>query len=116
MSNAAAAALEFDRVTRARELLRGVASESLLVTTRSLEAETGATVLLKLECELPTGSFKCGGAYYSLLQRLQRGDLKGAVTSSTGNHGAAVAYAARLLGVPARIFLPVKPNPAKRAV
>src|ERR1700682_2755625 len=108
--------MDFDRVTRARELLRGVASVSRMVTARSLEAETGATVLLKLECEQPTGSFKVRGAYYTLLQRLQRGDLRGAVTSSTGNHGAAVAYAARLLGIPARIFLPVEPNPAKRAV
>jgi threonine dehydratase len=37
------------------------------------------------------------------------------VTSSTGNHGAAVAYAAKLLNVPAKIFLPIKANPAKQA-
>ena len=37
------------------------------------------------------------------------------MASSTGNHGAAVAYAARLLGVRATIFLPADPNPVKRA-
>lgn len=87
-----------------------------MVAAPSLEKETGAHVLLKLENEQPTGSFKIRGAYYSLLRRQQQGDLKGAVTSSTGNHGAAVACAARLLGIPARIFLPINSNPAKVAV
>src|SRR4029434_3514928 len=41
--------------------------------------------------------------------------LKGVVAASTGNHGAAVAYAARLAKLPATIFLPEFPNPIKRA-
>src|SRR5260370_2029751 len=61
------------------------------------------------------GSFKVRGAYHAILRRKQRGALRGVVTSSTGNHGAAVAYAARLLGVPARVYLPENPNPVKRA-
>jgi threonine dehydratase len=43
------------------------------------------------------------------------GKLPGVVTSSTGNHGAAVAYAAARLQIPSRIYLPENPNPAKRA-
>ena len=53
------------------------------------------------------------GAIYSLSVNLARGSIAEVVCASTGNHGAAVAYAARLLGVPATIFLPDHPNPVK---
>jgi len=78
-------------------------------------------VFLKLETDLPTGSFKVRGAIYALSMKLERdgarttpGSLE-VVCASTGNHGAAVAYAARLLGVRATIFLPIDPNPVKAA-
>jgi threonine dehydratase len=61
------------------------------------------------------GSFKVRGAYHAIFRRKEKGTLRGVVTSSTGNHGAAVAYAANLLGVPARVYLPENPNPVKRA-
>ena len=41
--------------------------------------------------------------------------MRGVVAASTGNHGAAVAYAARIAKVGATIFLPENPNPVKRA-
>ncbi|MGH9467023.1 MAG: threonine ammonia-lyase [Terriglobales bacterium] len=69
---------------------------------------------LKLELELPTRSFKVRGALYALTRRLQRGPVAEVIASSTGNHGAAVAWAAQRLGVPATIFLPAHPNPVKR--
>ena len=68
---------------------------------------------LKVESDLPTGSFKVRGAMYSLSERLRRGSVTEVVAASTGNHGAAVAYAARLLGVRATIFVPDRPNPVK---
>ena len=71
------------------------------------------TVYLKMECELPTGSFKVRGALYALSRRLERGAVQEVVAASTGNHGAAVAWAAKQLGVKARIFLPRGSNPAK---
>lgn len=70
---------------------------------------------LKLETELPTGSFKVRGALWALARRLREGDVTEVVASSTGNHGAAVAWAADRLGVAATIFLPSDPNPVKRA-
>jgi threonine dehydratase len=70
-------------------------------------------VYLKLETILPTGSFKVRGALFSLSERLRAGPLKEVVAASTGNHGAAVAFAGRALGVPAVIFLPTNPNPVK---
>ncbi len=75
----------------------------------------GHDVFLKIETELPTGSFKVRGAIYALSVNLARGAIAEVVCASTGNHGAAVAYAAKLLGVPATIFLPQDPNPVKAA-
>jgi len=72
-------------------------------------------VYLKLESELPTGSFKVRGAVHSLSVNLAKGGIRAVVAASTGNHGAAVAYAGRLLDVPAIIFVPVNPNPVKAA-
>jgi threonine dehydratase len=64
-----------------------------------------ARVLLKLELFQHSGSFKARGAFANLLMR----DVPevGVVAASGGNHGAAVAFAASKLGVPARIFVPV---------
>ncbi len=85
-----------------------------LVEARSLGQATGKRVQLKLESDLPTGSFKVRGALHALLVTLSRRPVSRVIASSTGNHGAAVAYAARLLGIPATIFLPIDSNPVKR--
>jgi threonine dehydratase len=68
---------------------------------------------LKLEFMQHSGSFKCRGAFMNLLSR----DVPkaGVVAASGGNHGAAVAYAAKTLGVPAKIFVPSVSSPAKIA-
>jgi threonine dehydratase len=99
----------------ARERLRRHLPVTRLVPAPSLSARTGQDVHLKLESELPTGSFKPRGALYALAVALERREVGEVIASSTGNHGAAVAYAARLLGRPATIFLPEHPNPVKRA-
>jgi len=87
--------------------------------TRLVRAESlsrpGSAVHLKIECDLPTGSFKVRGAVYSLSVNAARGPIAEVIAASTGNHGAAVAYAGRLLGIPARVFLPASPNPVKAA-
>jgi threonine dehydratase len=68
-------------------------------------------VALKLECLQHSGSFKARGAFANLLT--QSIPACGVVAASGGNHGAAVAYAAMRLGVPATIFLPSVTSPAK---
>ncbi len=75
----------------------------------------GHHAYLKNETVLPTGSFKVRGAVHALTVNLERRRIAEVVAASTGNHGAAVAYAARRLGVAATIFLPVHPNAAKAA-
>jgi threonine dehydratase len=79
-----------------------------------LSERVGKRIWLKLETDLPTGSFKVRGALWALAARLTRGRVEEVVASSTGNHGAGVAYAGKLLGVKARIFLPAGCNPVKR--
>jgi threonine dehydratase len=88
--------------------------QTRLVLSPSLQESQGQKVWLKLEGEMPTGSFKVRGAIYAVHANEPRLATREVVASSTGNHGAAVAYAAQLLGWKARIFLPEKNNPVKR--
>jgi threonine dehydratase len=107
--------MQSGRFAQAREVLARYLPRTRLVRARSLESNSDRKIFLKLENELPTGSFKVRGALYSLSVQMQRTNVREVVASSTGNHGAAVAYAAKLLGVKARIFLPKNCNPMKRA-
>src|SRR3954454_3386276 len=66
---------------------------------------------LKLEQLQHAGSFKTRGAFANLLTR--HPPQAGVVAASGGNHGAAVAYAAMTVGLPARIFVPTVSSPAK---
>jgi threonine dehydratase len=66
---------------------------------------------LKLEMMQHTGSFKTRGAFSNLLTRAV--PAAGVVAASGGNHGVAVAYAAKQAGKPVRIFVPVVASPAK---
>ena len=100
-------------ILQARELLAPHLSTTRTVRARSL-SRNDSPVHLKLETDLPTGSFKPRGAIYALALNLSRRKIAEVIASSTGNHGAAVAYAAKLFGVPATIFLPSNPNPVKR--
>jgi threonine dehydratase len=70
-----------------------------------------APLALKLELLQHAGSFKARGAFTSLLKR--RIPEAGVVAASGGNHGAAVAFAAMRLKVPAKIFVPSIASPAK---
>lgn len=104
---------DLQAIRAARKLL-----DRYLPVTRTVNAQSlwrpGLKVSLKVETDLPTGSFKPRGALYSLATNLARRPVDEVTASSTGNHGAAVAFAAKTLGIPATIFLPSNPNPVKR--
>ncbi len=91
-------------------------AETPLVCSEILSRALGADVWLKLETVTPIASFKLRGALTAISRAREAGGIAAACTSSTGNHGQGVAYAARLLGLPADIFLPAAPNPVKRAM
>ena len=73
----------------------------------------GAPVSFKLEFMQHSGTFKARGAFANLLMR--EGADKGIVAASGGNHGAAVAYAAMVLGIKAHVYVPSISSPAKIA-
>ena len=96
----------FEGVKQAVERLRPHMTPTPLYRSETLSRALDADVWLKLETATPIASFKLRGALNHLLVAQAQAPIKSAVTSSTGNHGQGVAYAARLLGAQADIFLP----------
>jgi threonine dehydratase len=101
-------------IREAQKFLTKYFAATRLISAPFLSQVTGKSVYLKLETELPTGSFKVRGAFWALAQRMNRGPIDEVVACSTGNHGAAVAYAAKQFGIKAKIFLPTNCNAVKR--
>ncbi len=104
---------DLSTIREAQMLLRSYFGVTPLVRARSL-ARAEEEAWLKVETGLPTGSFKPRGALFGLATAMKRENVAEVTACSTGNHGAAVAFAAKTLGVPATIFLPENPNPVKR--
>ena len=75
--------------------------------------QTGASVWMKLENLQITGSFKLRGAFNKLLSLTAEQRGRGAVAASSGNHGAAVAWAMSKLGVDGIIFVPEQTSSVK---
>jgi len=107
--------LTLDRVLAAAERLAGVAHRTPVLSSATLGQRCGARVLLKAEPFQRTGSFKFRGAYnrLSVLDPEQR--QAGVVAFSSGNHGAAVALAAKLLDISAVVVVPATGSQAKLA-
>jgi len=97
-------ALSLADVYRARRRIEGRVTHTPLLASASLSQITGTQVYLKLETMQPTGSFKLRGATNALAELAERGIGK-VVTASTGNHGRAVAHAARALGMEAAVCM-----------
>lgn len=90
-------------VLAARVRIAGTALRTPLIPSPALSRRAGAEVLLKLETTQPTGAFKLRGAANALAALGP--DVAGVACSSTGNHGRAVAYAARAKGLRAAVFM-----------
>jgi threonine dehydratase len=104
-----------DDISAAAKRIAGIAWHTPFLHSAWLSDLTGADVWLKLEFVQPTGSFKIRGAVNALaLLRQQQPGLTTVVTASSGNHGLAVAWAARRLNVHARVYLPKTTPAAKR--
>lgn len=73
----------------------------------------GSKIYLKLENLQPMNAFKVRGALNKLLSLSPEDRKRGVTAASTGNHGAAVAYGAHLLGVKSIIFVPENASPLK---
>ncbi|MGH7656663.1 MAG: threonine ammonia-lyase [Gemmatimonadales bacterium] len=97
---------ELQSVRDAARLLEGVAVRTSLKPAASLSARCGVPVFLKLENEQPVGAFKVRGAYTAIARLDPAERARGVITYSSGNHGQAVAFAAKRLGIRAVIVMP----------
>ena len=106
---------EFAGVLRARQRTAPHLARTPLRNYPLLDELVGAEVHVKHENHLPTGAFKVRGGI-NLVSTLEPAERSaGVLAASTGNHGQSIAYAARLFGAPARIFVPEAANPVKVA-
>jgi threonine dehydratase len=95
-----------DDVRAAQERLHGIARVTPVYSSETLSRLSERPVLLKAENLQRTGAFKIRGAYNTIAQLSGEERGRGVVTASAGNHGQAVAWAAREAGIPATIVVP----------
>ncbi len=92
-------------IEQAAARIAGRVTHTPLIRSRALSDRTGRPVHLKLENCQPIGAFKLRGAMNAILSLGEAERKRGLVTASTGNHGRAVAYAARALGISATVCM-----------
>jgi threonine dehydratase len=106
--------IQLEEIRRAAALIEGEAIKTPALSSAKLDKIVGARVVCKAESLQRTGSFKFRGAFHrlSLIPEIDR--TLGVVAVSSGNHGAAVACAAQILGMDATIHIPHDTPNAKR--
>lgn len=110
------AALALDDIRAAASVIAAEAVVTPVRSSRRLDALTSASILGKDESQQRAGSFKFRGAFHRLSRIPEADRGRGVVAVSSGNHGAAVACAAHLLGIDATVHVPADVAPAKRAL
>ncbi|AXG14548.1 threonine ammonia-lyase [Intrasporangium calvum] len=96
-----------DDVRAARALLDGIVRPTPLEYSRGLSERVGATVQLKCENLQRAGSFKIRGAYTRMARLSEEQKRAGVVAASAGNHAQGVALAASMLGIRAKVYMPL---------
>jgi threonine dehydratase len=109
-----AALVTIEEIRAAADILRPVAVRTPLLPAPELSTPD-APVFLKPESLQRGGAFKFRGAYTYLSRLTAEQRKRGVVAPSSGNHGQAVALAARLFGVPATVVMPTTVTAAKRS-
>ena len=108
--------IPLDELRAAAARIASAAAVTPVLRSERLDLLAGATVFAKDESQQRAGAFKFRGAYNRLVLIPDADRSRGVVAVSSGNHGAAVACAAQLLGMPATIHVPVDVPAAKRAL
>jgi threonine dehydratase len=106
--------IRLDDVLAARQRIAGLIFATPLERSEWLSGASGRDIHLKLECWQRTRSFKLRGAANAVLALPADARQRGLVTASAGNHGMAVALAARETGTCARVFVPATAPATKR--
>ena len=102
-------------VFAARKRIRPYLPPTPFIASESLSEKLGFRLLIKCESLNPTAAFKVRGGINLISQLSPEQRERGVVGASTGNHGQSIAYAARLFGARATIFVPEVNNPLKVA-
>jgi len=105
----------FDQVRAAQARLSGVAHNTPVMASRTLNRLVGAQVLCKCESFQRVGAFKFRGAFNAISQLTNDEKARGVLTYSSGNHAQAVALVGQLLGVRTTIVMPANAPAGKRA-
>ena len=96
----------YDDVRAAAERIRGQAHRTPVMTSRRVNEALGAELFFKCENLQRMGAFKFRGAFNALSRFTPEQRANGVVAYSSGNHAQAIALAARILGIPAKIVMP----------
>lgn len=104
-----------NEITKAYQRIKPYIQYTPLIKAHALSNELKANIYLKLENIQITSAFKIRGAFNKLLSLAKSVREKGVVAASTGNHGAAVAFACQQLGINAKIFVPKHASTSKLA-
>lgn len=104
----------FDDVRRAAERIAGGVHRTPVLTSATLDRAVGACCHFKCENLQKAGAFKSRGAVNTVLSLSEDEAAHGVLTHSSGNHGAALARAARLRGIPAWVVMPDNAPRVKR--
>lgn len=99
-------ALTLEKFEEASEIVKKVTVETKLVYSEFLSNQSDNKVYLKPENMQYTGAYKVRGAYYKISTLSKEEKAKGLITASAGNHAQGVAYAAKLAGIKATIYMP----------
>ncbi|MCE1227381.1 MAG: threonine ammonia-lyase [Geobacteraceae bacterium] len=105
--------LNYELVLEAQDRLRKRVRHTELISSKHFSQQLGYPLLLKCENLQTTGAFKLRGAMNFMTARDRSELTQGVTAASAGNHAQGVAYAADLLGVPAKIFMPESTPPQK---
>jgi threonine dehydratase len=105
----------FEDVLEAAERIRGHVHRTPVMTSRAIDGIAGARLFFKCENLQKVGAFKARGATNAVLALDEEAAGRGVATHSSGNHAAALAYAASLRGVPAHVVMPSSAPPVKKA-
>lgn len=105
---------KFQDIQEAADRLRNVVHRTPVLTSQTLNGRLDAEVFFKCENLQRVGAFKFRGAYNAIARLSKAERAAGVVAYSSGNHGQAIARAARPLGVTATIVMPLNAPKAKR--
>src|SRR5512138_623069 len=104
----------YDDVESAARQIQGITHRTPIVSSRTIDARTGAQLFFKCENLQRAGAFKFRGAYNALSRLSADERHRGVVTFSSGNHAQAIALAGQVLNIPRVIVMPSDAPAVKR--